>query len=106
MPQKAIALPEDVRLAVSPLSWANDVLEDLGADILLDTCLSDAAGYQGVELGRKFPRDAAVLPPFSQATVSPWRPAGIPENWPNAMSTKKWSRLPVMPGCCVRWIAG
>ncbi|WP_141679527.1 myo-inosose-2 dehydratase [Ensifer adhaerens] len=63
---KAIALPDGVRLAVSPLSWANDVLEDLGADISLDTCLTDAAevGYQGVELGRKFPRDAATLRPL------------------------------------------
>lgn len=66
MSQKAIALPDGVRLAVSPLSWANDVLEDLGADISLDTCLTDAAevGYQGVELGRKFPRDAATLRPL------------------------------------------
>jgi len=60
------ALPPGVRLGVSPLSWANDVLEDLGADIPLETCLSDAAevGYQGVELGRKFPRDAATLGPL------------------------------------------
>jgi len=66
MPQKAIALPDGVRLAVSPLSWANDVLEDLGADIPLDICLNDAAevGYQGGELGRKFPRDAATLRPL------------------------------------------
>ena len=64
--EKLAALPEGVRLAVSPLSWANDVLEDLGADIALETCLDDAAtvGYQGVELGRKFPRDAAVLSPL------------------------------------------
>jgi inosose dehydratase len=57
------ALPHGVRLAVSPLSWANDVLEDLGADIPLEACLADAAsiGYQGVELGRKFPRQADTL---------------------------------------------
>lgn len=62
-------LPAGVRLAVSPLSWANDVLEDLGADISLETCLRDAAetGYQGVELGRKFPRDAETLRPLLQA---------------------------------------
>lgn len=60
------SLPKTVRLAVSPLSWANDVLEDLGADIPLDTCLKDAAaiGYDGVELGRKFPRDGATLAPL------------------------------------------
>lgn len=59
-------LPGGVRLGVSPLSWANDVLEDLGADISLETCLRDAAGagYTGIELGRKFPRDAATLAPL------------------------------------------
>lgn len=63
------ALPAGVRLGVSPLSWANDVLEDLGADIPLETCLRDAAavGYQGVELGRKFPREAAALKPLLDA---------------------------------------
>ncbi|NKK73237.1 myo-inosose-2 dehydratase [Rhizobium leguminosarum bv. viciae] len=57
------ALPVGVRLAVSPLSWANDVLEDLGADISLETCLRDAgeSGYEGIELGRKFPREAGAL---------------------------------------------
>jgi hypothetical protein len=51
------ALPPGARLGVSPLSWANDVLEDLGAEIPLETCLNDArdVGYQGVELGRKTP---------------------------------------------------
>ena len=52
-----------VRLGVSPLSWTNDVLADLGADVPLEVCLQDAAdiGYEGVELGRKFPRDPQVL---------------------------------------------
>ncbi|NLS07376.1 myo-inosose-2 dehydratase [Rhizobium sp. P32RR-XVIII] len=64
--KKLAGLPRGVRLAVSPLSWANDVLEDLGADISLETCLNDAAetGYQGVELGRKFPRNVEALRPL------------------------------------------
>ncbi|MGF1015867.1 myo-inosose-2 dehydratase, partial [Klebsiella pneumoniae] len=47
---------EQLRWGVSPLCWTNDVLEDLGGDIPLDTCLREAreAGYQGIELGRKF----------------------------------------------------
>ena len=63
------ALPAGVCLAVSPLSWANDVLPELGADITLETCLTDAAetGYEGVELGRKFPRVAATLGPLLAA---------------------------------------
>jgi inosose dehydratase len=62
-------LPASVRLGVAPLSWVNDVLEALGADIPLETCLKDASevGYQGVELGRKFPRKAAVLGPILEA---------------------------------------
>ncbi|EYD76899.1 Inosose dehydratase [Rubellimicrobium mesophilum DSM 19309] len=62
-------LPAGVRLGVSPLSWTNEVLEELGGDIPLETCLSEAAGngYAGVELGRKFPRDLAVLGPLLKA---------------------------------------
>ena len=54
-----------VRLGVSPLSWTNDVLADLGDDNPLELCLKEAAdiGYEGVELGRKFPRDPQELSP-------------------------------------------
>ena len=60
---------EQLRWGVSPLCWTNDVLEDLGGDIPLDTCLREAreAGYQGIELGRKFPRQAAPLGPLLAA---------------------------------------
>jgi inosose dehydratase len=39
------------------------VLAELGGDIPLETCLKDAAdiGYEGMELGRKFPREGAQL---------------------------------------------
>jgi inosose dehydratase len=39
-----------IQLGVSPLSWTNDVLAELGGDIPLETCLQDAAeiGYEGV----------------------------------------------------------
>ena len=52
-----------IHLGVSPLSWTNDVLAELGGDIPLEVCLKDAAenGYAGVELGRKFPRNAREL---------------------------------------------
>ena len=51
------------RLGVSPLSWTNDVLADLGGDTPVETCLDEAvlAGYAGVELGRKFPREPGAL---------------------------------------------
>jgi sugar phosphate isomerase/epimerase len=38
----------------------------LGDDIPLDTCLAEAreAGFEGIELGHKFPRDPALLRPL------------------------------------------
>ncbi len=53
-------------IGVSPLSWSNDDLPALGDEIALETCLAEAAalGYEGIELGRKFPRRAAALRPI------------------------------------------
>ncbi|MEN5014756.1 myo-inosose-2 dehydratase [Erwinia sp. Eh17-17] len=60
----------NVRLGVSPLAWTNDVLEDLGDDVSALQCMQQAAavGYQGIELGRKFPREPAALNPLLQET--------------------------------------
>ena len=50
----------------------------MGGDTPLDSCLAEAraAGYDGIELGRKFPRDPAVLRPilerFGLALISGW----------------------------------
>lgn len=55
-----------IRLAINPLTWTNDDMPELGAETPLETCLSEAkqAGFAGVELGNKFPRDAATLGPI------------------------------------------
>ena len=55
-----------MRIGINPLTWSNDDLPSLGAGNSLETCLSEAAeaGYSGVELGNKFPRQAAVLAPL------------------------------------------
>src|SRR5262245_54790770 len=55
-----------VRIGINPLTWTNDDLPELGDANTLETCLSEAklAGYEGVELGRKFPRDPSVLRPI------------------------------------------
>jgi len=55
-----------VRLGVSPICWSNDDLPELGGDIPLETCLDEArkAGFAGIELGNKFPRDAGSLRPL------------------------------------------
>jgi inosose dehydratase len=52
-----------LRLGVSPLSWVNEVLDDLGRGTSAETCLAEAAaaGYQGVELSKIFPREPSAL---------------------------------------------
>ena len=74
-----------VRLGINPLTWSNDDLPELGDENSLEKCLTEArqAGYEGVELGRKFPRDAAVLGPILKAhqleLVSGWYSARLLE---------------------------
>lgn len=55
-----------VQLGINPLTWTNDDLPSLGADTPLETCLSEGklAGFEGFELGNKFPRQASVLGPI------------------------------------------
>lgn len=67
-----------ISLGINPITWSNDDLQYVGADISLDTCLREtaAAGFDGIELGHKFPRDAKVLRPildeYGLALVSGW----------------------------------
>ena len=54
------------RLGINPISWTNDDLQYVGGHVPLETCLTEAAaaGYDGVELGHKFPREPATLRPI------------------------------------------
>ncbi|MCB1883780.1 MAG: myo-inosose-2 dehydratase [Geminicoccaceae bacterium] len=67
-----------IRLGIAPIGWTNDDLPELGGDITLERCLTEAkaAGFGGVERGGKFPSDPAVLGPILQehglALVSGW----------------------------------
>jgi len=67
-----------IRIGINPLTWTNDDLPSLGAETSLETCLREArdAGFTGVELGNKFPRQASVLAPILRAhdldLVSGW----------------------------------
>jgi inosose dehydratase len=68
----------DVRIGINPISWSNDDLPSLGGETPLDTALAEgkAIGYQGFELGNKFPREPsalrAVLAQHGLACVSGW----------------------------------
>ena len=67
-----------VRLGINPITWSNDDLPWLGGETPLETCLQQAreAGYTGIELGGKFPREsgalAAVLRRNELSLVSGW----------------------------------
>jgi inosose dehydratase len=52
-----------VRIGANPIGWSNDDLRELGGHIPLETCLGEAsaAGFAGMELGHKFPREASAL---------------------------------------------
>jgi inosose dehydratase len=53
----------NVKIGINPISWSNDDLPSLGGETPLSTALTEgrAIGYQGFELGNKFPRDPAAL---------------------------------------------
>jgi inosose dehydratase len=67
-----------VRIGINPLTWTIDDLPEVGGETSLETCLTEAraAGFEGVELGCKFPRTApelkAALAPHGLALVSGW----------------------------------
>ena len=70
--------PFDVRIGINPIGWSNDDLPALGGETPLETALSEGKeiGYQGFELGNKFPREPAVLKAklgeYGLACVSGW----------------------------------
>ncbi|KHT51474.1 MocC [Alteromonas macleodii] len=67
-----------VEIGINPLTWSNDDLPSLGADIPLEVCLREgkSAGFKGFELGNKFPREpkilAETLNQFDLKLVSGW----------------------------------
>jgi inosose dehydratase len=68
----------NVRIGINPISWSNDDLPALGGETPLETALAEGAeiGYQGFELGNKFPQDPqalkAKLAEYGVACVSGW----------------------------------
>ncbi|MBW4024807.1 MAG: myo-inosose-2 dehydratase [Proteobacteria bacterium] len=72
-----------VRIGANPICWANDDMPELGGDTTLETILSEAKqiGFEGLELGKKFPRTAdtlrAALAPYNLACISGWYSAKL-----------------------------
>jgi len=67
-----------IRIGANPIGWSNDDLLEIGGDTPLETCLREAreAGFEGMELGNKFPREAgalkAALAPHGLACIGGW----------------------------------
>ncbi len=74
-----------IRFGVNPIGWSNDDMRELGGHIPLDQCLAEAraAGFEGMELGHKFPREAdalrAVLGEYGLDLVSGWHSLALLE---------------------------
>ena len=72
-----------IRIGFNPIGWSNDDLPSLGGDISLETCLSEAkeAGFEGSELGNKYPREVKALGKVLKAhgldLVSGWYTTGL-----------------------------
>ena len=52
-----------INLGIAPIAWSNDDMPELGGDTPIETCLYEAksAGYSGIELGGKFPRNPGTI---------------------------------------------
>jgi inosose dehydratase len=67
-----------IRIGANPIGWSNDDMQEIGGWIPLEQCLAEAraAGFEGMELGNKFPREASRLKPildrFGLALVGGW----------------------------------
>jgi inosose dehydratase len=58
-----------IRIGANPICWSNDDLTEIGGNIPLEQCLSEAKaiGIEGMELGNKFPRTPERLRPILAA---------------------------------------
>ncbi|MGJ4953921.1 myo-inosose-2 dehydratase [Bradyrhizobium sp. HKCCYLS20291] len=72
-----------IRIGANPIGWSNDDLQEIGGETPLETCLAEAreAGFEGMELGHKFPRQPQALKdalaPFGMACISGWYSAEL-----------------------------
>lgn len=52
-----------IKYACAPIAWTNDDLPELGKENTFEQCISEMAlaGYEGTEIGNKYPKDTATL---------------------------------------------
>ena len=67
-----------IRIGANPICWSNDDMIEIGGNIRLEQCLSEAReiGLEGMEKGNKFPTTAAALKAklaeYGLAFISGW----------------------------------
>ena len=95
-----------IRIGANPIGWSNDDLRELGGETPLETCLAEAkeAGFEGMELGNKFPREPKAL----KAALAPLRPrpaspAGIRPSCSPASPRTSSRRCGRISTCSRRW---
>lgn len=54
---------ENVKLGIAPIGWTNDDLPEIGKENTFEQCVSEMAlaGFEGCEVGSKYPRDTNIL---------------------------------------------
>ncbi|MCI6099508.1 MAG: myo-inosose-2 dehydratase [Selenomonas sp.] len=52
-----------IKLGIAPIAWTNDDMPDLGKENTFEQCVSEMAlaGYEGCEVGNKYPKDPSIL---------------------------------------------
>ncbi|MGW8024504.1 myo-inosose-2 dehydratase [Staphylococcus xylosus] len=56
-------MTKNIRYACAPIAWTNDDMPELGSENSFEQCISEMAlaGYEGTEIGNKYPRNPEVL---------------------------------------------
>ncbi len=81
-----------IKIGIAPIAWSNDDMPELGGDTPIEICLDEAkkAGFSGIELGGKFPRNPGItnylLDKFQLKMPGGWygsklREKSIEEEW-------------------------
>tara|TARA_Y100000590_G_scaffold454007_1_gene600063 strand:- start:901 stop:1794 length:894 start_codon:yes stop_codon:yes gene_type:complete len=81
-----------IKLGIAPIAWSNDDMPELGGDTPIEKCLEEAglAGFSGIELGGKFPRNPGIvkflLEKFNLSLPGGWygsklRERSVKEEW-------------------------
>ncbi|MES1050942.1 myo-inosose-2 dehydratase [Bacillus cereus] len=54
---------DTIKLGIAPIAWTNDDMPELGAENTFEQCISEMAlaGFNGSEVGNKYPRNTVVL---------------------------------------------